>query len=122
MVTAENAEESYKRFKEEKPDLVLMDYMMPGTDGIAAMEHIREIDGDKHTPILVLTADITSDKRELFMSKGFDGCLYKPIDWVKLEKELSEHLPARLVTRIDSRAGAAYRKETIEDYAEMLRN
>ena len=122
VVTAENAEESYARFKEEKPDLVLMDYMMPGTDGIAAMEHIREMDGDKHTPILVLTADVTSDKRELFMRKGFDGCLYKPIDWIELEKELSDHLPARLVTRIDSRAGAAYSKETIEEYAEKLRN
>ncbi len=121
VITAENAEESYKRFEEEKPDLVLMDYMMPGTDGIAAMEHLREMDADKHTPILVLTADVTSDKRELFMKKGFDGCIYKPIDWKELEKDMAEYLPERLVTRMESGASLEYSKELIEHYSTQLK-
>ncbi len=121
VITADDARESYEKFVSEKPDLVLMDYMMPEIDGIQAMEHLREIDGDKHTPILVLTADVSADKKEMFLQKGFDGCLYKPIDWHLLEQEISEHLPARLVTRIDVKASEEYTQEQIDMYSELLK-
>ena len=121
VITADDARDSYEKFATEKPDLVLMDYMMPEIDGLEAMEHLREMDGDKHTPILVLTADVSADKKEMFLQRGFDGCLYKAIDWHLLEKEISEHLPARLVTRIDVKASEEYTKEQIDKFSELLK-
>lgn len=121
VVTADDAKDCYEKFAKEKPDLVLMDYMMPEIDGLEAMEHLREMDTDKRTPILVLTADVSSDKKEMFLQKGFDGCLYKPIDWRILEREIAEHLPARLVTRIDTGASEEYTKEQIDNYSELLK-
>lgn len=99
---AMNAEECYEKVKNNSYDMILMDYMMPVTDGIEAMEAIRKMEDvtGKHTPISVLTADASPDKKQMFFDRGFDDYLLKPIDWHELERTLMRHLPGELVTRI----------------------
>lgn len=99
---AGSAAECFEKYTNTEYDLVLMDYMMPEINGIEAMEKLRTIDNnrDRRIPIIVLTADATPDKKELFEAKGFDDYLLKPIDSSLLEAVLIKHLPGELVTTI----------------------
>ncbi|MDR2144209.1 MAG: response regulator [Treponema sp.] len=98
-------------------DMVFMDHMMPGMDGIEAMKRIRAMDGEyfKRLPIIALTANALSGAREMFLSRGFDDYLAKPIElsrlnalvekWVPLEKrraiEETAALPAACSMQFD---------------------
>jgi CheY-like chemotaxis protein len=77
-------------------DLVLMDYMMPGMNGIEATAAIRILPGDqfKKMPIIAFTANAVLGMREVFLENGFDGFLYKPIEMPKLNDLLERHIPA----------------------------
>ncbi|GHV72126.1 hypothetical protein AGMMS49928_27880 [Spirochaetia bacterium] len=74
-------------------DLVLMDHMMPGMDGIEATEHIREF--NKEIPVIALTANAISGMREMFLEKGFNDYLSKPIDVSKLDDILEKWIPKK---------------------------
>jgi len=73
-------------------DMVLMDHMMPGMDGIEAVRIIRdEIPGDygKTVPIVALTANALTGNEEMFLSKGFNAFIAKPIDVMQLDAVLN---------------------------------
>jgi len=73
-------------------DLVLMDHMMPGMDGIEAVRIIRnELPGDygKTVPIVALTANALAGNEEMFLSSGFNAFIAKPIDVIQLDAVLN---------------------------------
>ncbi|SJZ66209.1 two-component system, chemotaxis family, CheB/CheR fusion protein [Trichlorobacter thiogenes] len=72
-------------------DLILMDVQMPGMDGVAATSAIRtqEKGGDRHTPIIALTAHALTGDRGKLLEHGFDGYVAKPIDVDELVTEVS---------------------------------
>ena len=74
-------------------DLILIDHMMPGMDGIEAAKHIRDFVGYENVPIIVLTANAISGIQEMFLASGFDDCLFKPIDTTKLNAVLEKWIP-----------------------------
>jgi signal transduction histidine kinase/FixJ family two-component response regulator len=77
---------------EPRYNLVLMDHMMPGMDGIEALRIIRnEIDSDyaRTIPVIALTANAIIGNRELFLNKGFQDFLTKPIDIIKLDESIN---------------------------------
>ncbi|TBX22296.1 PAS domain S-box protein [Jiulongibacter sediminis] len=65
----------------ETPDfnLVLMDIQMPEMDGIQTTAKLRELFGDKLSPVIAMTAYSMQDDREKFLNSGFDGYVSKPI-------------------------------------------
>ncbi|MCL2708745.1 MAG: ATP-binding protein, partial [Defluviitaleaceae bacterium] len=71
----------------EKFDAIFMDQMMPGMDGIEATKKIREIDAEyaKKIPIIALTANAVAGNEEMFLQKGFQAFLSKPIDINRLD-------------------------------------
>ena len=71
-----------------KYNTVFMDHMMPGMDGIEATALIREIATDyaKTVPIIALTANALAGNEEMFMSKGFQAFLSKPINISRLDE------------------------------------
>jgi CheY-like chemotaxis protein/HPt (histidine-containing phosphotransfer) domain-containing protein len=74
-------------------DLVLMDHMMPEMDGVEAVRIIREeigTDYAKNTPIIALTANALAGNDEMFISRGFNGFISKPIDVEQLDKALNK--------------------------------
>jgi signal transduction histidine kinase/CheY-like chemotaxis protein len=74
-------------------DLVFMDHMMPGMDGIEATKIIREdIDSvyAKNVPIIALTANAITGNEEMFLSNGFTGFISKPIDLRGLDQVLNQ--------------------------------
>lgn len=92
-VTAADGEEALRLFKKERPDLVLMDVMMPRMDGLTACQKMRAMEKrGARTPILFLTArDSQHDKLSSTLSGG-DDFVSKPISL----QELREHVEAAL--------------------------
>jgi len=72
-------------------DLIFMDHMMPGMDGIEAAAIIRK--HDPNIPIIALTANAIVGMREMFISHGFSDFLSKPIDTHKLNDILERWIP-----------------------------
>jgi PAS domain S-box-containing protein len=81
------------RKEDLKYDIIFMDHMMPGMDGIEAVRIIRgEIGTDyaKTVPIIALTANALAGNEEMFLASGFNGFLAKPIDIFKLDAALNQ--------------------------------
>ncbi|MCL2008459.1 MAG: ATP-binding protein [Treponema sp.] len=78
-----------------KYDLVFMDHMMPEMDGIEAVRLIRvweSTNNKEQVPIVALTANALAGNMEMFLSKGFNGFLPKPIDILRLDETLNQWL------------------------------
>jgi len=72
-------------------DLIFMDHMMPGMDGIEAAAVIRRHNPDVH--VVALTANAVTGMKEMFISNGFNDFLSKPIDIYKLNDILEKWIP-----------------------------
>jgi DNA-binding response OmpR family regulator len=77
---ASNGNEAVKRSLELRPDLILMDVMMPDLDGISAVQKIREHELTRHIPILMVTAANTTRQRIEAFDFGADDFISKPFD------------------------------------------
>jgi CheY-like chemotaxis protein len=80
-------------------DVIFMDHMMPGMDGVEAASLIRSIDPDSEyyrtLPIIALTANAVSGQREIFLKSGMNDFLAKPIDLQRLDAILRKWLPEK---------------------------
>ena len=94
VTTASSGPDCLEKMKTTKFNVVLLDHMMPGMDGIETVGHIREKDPD--IPVYALTANATAGE-EFYKSKGFTGYLSKPIDSAALEKAIMKHLPEEIM-------------------------
>ena len=92
---ASGGEESVEMAKKHVYNVILMDHMMPGMDGVEAMKQIRSIqDGpNSNTPIYVLTANAVAGAKEMYIEEGFDGFISKPIVYAELEAAISATIP-----------------------------
>lgn len=92
-IVASDGNEAVGLFKTEKPDLVLMDLMMPSMDGLKACQRMRALEKKgRRTPILFLTArESPQDKLSSALSGG-DDFISKPISL----QELRERVEAAL--------------------------
>ncbi|WP_413203903.1 PAS domain S-box protein [Rhodospirillum sp. A1_3_36] len=71
--------------EEGRYDLVLMDMQMPEMDGAEATRQIRAMGGEMETlPIIALTADVSLEDRDRYLSSGLTDLLTKPVDWGRL--------------------------------------
>ncbi|MDR2499879.1 MAG: response regulator [Treponema sp.] len=94
---ARSGEAAVELVKAGSFDLVFMDHMMPGMDGLEAASRIRAWEaaqgGGARLPLIALTANAVSGMRELFLEKGFDDYLSKPIEIAKLDRILEQWIP-----------------------------
>lgn len=76
-------------------DLVFMDHMMPGMDGVETLHHIRERNGKffHKVPVVALTANAIGGAREMFLSEGFQDFVPKPVEVSTLERVLKKFIP-----------------------------
>jgi putative two-component system response regulator len=76
-----DAREVLPLFQAKRPDLLLLDLMMPHLDGFEVMEQLKAlIAQDSYLPILVLTADVLPETRRRALSGGANDFLVKPFD------------------------------------------
>ncbi|MEM6528821.1 MAG: response regulator [Chloroflexota bacterium] len=63
----------------EKPDLILMDFDLPGVNGLDAVMMIKKSGSLGQTPIIMVTASATDEEAHIFLNKGADGFVPKPV-------------------------------------------
>lgn len=69
---------------EQKPDLVLLDLMMPHLDGFGILNLLRSSEATLHIPVLVLTADVSRETKRRALAEGANDFLTKPFDAVEV--------------------------------------
>ncbi len=96
---AENGKEAIDKILKKQYDLVFMDHMMPVMDGVEATRALRKIEDDyiQKLPIIALSANATTEARELFANNGFSDFVPKPIQLKELCGCIRKWLPAELV-------------------------
>ena len=92
ITTAMSGKECLEKLEQEDFDVVLLDHMMPGMDGIETMHEITKM--GKTVPVVALTANVAENGEEYYVSEGFTGYLAKPVESKKLEQKLKELIPA----------------------------
>jgi two-component system cell cycle response regulator DivK len=79
-IEAETGEDGVALAMEQKPDLILMDYQLPGIDGIEAFRRIRNHSATAHIPIVAVTASAMPEEAKKMKDAGFDGFQTKPLN------------------------------------------
>ena len=102
--TAENASKCLNMTLQNRYNMIFMDHLMPGMDGIECLHALRDQAGGlcKDAPVVALTANAGSENQALYRREGFDEYLVKPIDSSELERTVLKFLPENLVTVIDN--------------------
>lgn len=106
--TANCGEHAVSKAHNKKYDLIFMDHMMPGMDGIEAFNLIRNDDSSlsKNTPTVILTANAVAGAKDEYLKVGFSGYLSKPVAADALEKMIIEQLPKDKVVLTEDRSVA----------------
>lgn len=103
--------------QEERPDLILMDIMIPGMDGYQVTTKLKSLPELANTPIVALTAKTMDGDRERALVAGCDGYIPKPIDVDRLPHQVAEFLGGR---RDEIVAGAEERLVLQQEYSQEL--
>jgi len=124
--TASSGFECLELVNKKHYDIIFMDHMMPTMDGIETLEHIKEMKETIEnfpcatTPVIVLTANAISGMKEMYLSKGFDNFLSKPVEFVKLERMICQYLPNNLLEDGSDEASITDITSTSEDRFDTL--
>ncbi|MCR5474088.1 MAG: response regulator [Lachnospiraceae bacterium] len=110
--TASGGEECLEKIRDTKFNVVLLDHMMPGMDGVETLAEIRKDYPD--LPVYALTANSAAGE-DFYRSKGFNGYLSKPIDSRTLEKTIMKHLPEEMMEKPDEEDAVEELREIPED-------
>lgn len=92
VVTASNGEQGVAKALSEKPDLILMDVIMPRMNGFEACRRIREEAGTRATPIIMVTTRGEETNVEMGFQAGCSDYVTKPINAVELMTKLKSYL------------------------------
>ena len=90
--TAENGTEGIERARELKPDLILMDVVMPGLNGFQATRQLTKDSETKHIPVIIVTTKDQETDRVWGMRQGARDFLTKPV----AEKTLMDKINAAM--------------------------
>jgi CheY-like chemotaxis protein len=89
----ESGEAAVELAKENSYDIIFMDHMMTGMDGVEATARLRAMERHRDTPVIALTANVVSGMKEMFMEKGMSDFLPKPVDPAQLDAVLRRWIP-----------------------------
>lgn len=105
----ESGQECLNKVEENCYQVILMDHMMPQMDGVETLERLKAKSNNKsaEAKVVALTANAMSGAQEMYLARGFDDFLAKPVRGSLLEKVLLRHLPAEMVHMKSDEAGVA---------------
>ena len=93
--SAGNAEEAWQAIARRRPDLILMDLQLPGTDGLTLTRQLRAEPGGADLLIIAVTSYAMAADREKALRAGCDDYVSKPIDTRQLPGLVARHLADR---------------------------
>ena len=118
MELCKSGQECLDRLAKKHFDIVLLDQMMPGMDGIETLHRAMEMEGTKDIPFIAMTANAVSGAREMFLKEGFADYISKPVDGVLLERLVRKYLPEDKVFAVEQvEEPAATKAETVSEQA-----
>ena len=117
---ADSGEKCLQYAAEKIYDIIFLDHMMPGLDGVATLKRLKEMNLSPETKIVVLTANAISGAREKYIAWGFDDYLSKPIDVNALEGILEKYLVEDAAIFIDKKVALENCMDSEEFWAEMV--
>jgi CheY-like chemotaxis protein len=85
---ARAAGEAVARAVRHPPDVILLDILLPGCDGLEILETLKSEPETAEVPVLACTALGQRDSGPLLVHAGFDGLVCKPVEWHALAREL----------------------------------
>ncbi|WP_025733328.1 phosphate regulon transcriptional regulator PhoB [Carnimonas nigrificans] len=78
VIEADNAQKALALAVDERPDLILLDWMMPGTSGVELARRLKREETTKEIPIILLTAKSEEDNKVQGLEAGADDYITKP--------------------------------------------
>lgn len=93
--TADSGEECINLCETNQYQVILLDHMMPGMDGVETLQRLKALPEciNANTPVIALTANAISGVREQYLEAGFNDYLSKPVTGADLEKMIQKYLP-----------------------------
>lgn len=92
-ILAKHGKEGLEKAIAEKPELILMDIMMPGMDGWEAARAVRATPETKDIPILAATALFRDSDLKTCMEVGCNSYIVKPFTFLELQSKIRELIP-----------------------------
>ncbi len=119
--TCLSGREAIERCSRISYDIVFLDHMMPGFDGVETLKRIREMNNGiyRDRPVIALTANTISGAREMFRNEGFSEFIPKPIERSVLERVLRKVLPENSIHYSET---PVFRNSPLESVKPVLAN
>lgn len=92
IITAANGQEAWEKIQSEKPDLILLDLMMPIMDGFAVLAKVKEDAMLRDIPIIIVSAEQDSKSVVKGIKQGAEDYLTKPINTAQFVHKVKEYL------------------------------
>jgi CheY-like chemotaxis protein len=92
VITASDGPEGLSKILKDKPDVVLLDLMLPGMDGFEICRRAKADETTRHIPIIFLTAQPQPASVAKAMALGAAGYIVKPFDPIKIIDQINEAL------------------------------
>ncbi len=89
VLTAESGNQGIAKAKQENPDAILLDAMMPDIDGIATFHKLQADPSTKQIPVIMFTAKVQAADRKVFADLGVRDVIAKPFDPVKIGTQIA---------------------------------
>ena len=90
LLTANSGPEGLRLFQQKRPDLVLLDVMMPGLDGTQTLAALRQLPEGAAQPVVFMTAKAQPSELQYYLSLGALGVIQKPFDPMNLAHQVAE--------------------------------
>lgn len=87
-LVASSGAEGIGRARDEQPDLILLDVMMPGMDGMQTLERLRADETTAAIPVIFMTARVQKHEADTYLDLGAIGVLAKPFNPMELANEV----------------------------------
>ena len=105
VLQAENAKQAHATILDRNPDLVLLDWMMPGTSGLELLRRLKRDELTEKIPVIMLTAKVEEDSKVYGLDSGADDYIAKPFS------------PRELISRVKAILRRLGREDLVEPIA-----
>lgn len=88
LLYAESGQQGIVMARQEQPDLILLDVMMPDIDGFKVCQYLKENEDTRHIPVMFLTARGADGDEKIGRNAGADGFMTKPFQTIEVLKQI----------------------------------